>query len=403
MEITGDLMKKCFPRLTPTQRDVFRPLLNLAMARFKINTEKRISMFFAQMCQESRSLQVWVENLNYSASRLCEIFPRNFPNLQTAIPYAGQPQKIANKVYANRLGNGNESSGDGWRYRGHSPIQATGKDMFAALDKAIGAEFGVSFVKNPDLLLQPKYGFLASAWIFAIEKGCNSLADVDDVRRCTKRINGGYHGLAERETFYDRFLRFLPDGFKLDSYDVLMARYGHEQLLPTESDEVEAVQQLKLKAELQDTEIETIPNQIEDLQNQDAVETAITSEMSDTNSEVKSTGVATSDSNDSTPTETKTIPDTEPVGFKAKLMKIFASITTGTFSLAMLKEWLQISISPETLALLKVILPIILLLGGLALIVWYVSEKVTNWKLTKLQAEINSDKSRHDIQIKGQK
>lgn len=99
------------------------------------------------------------------------------------------------------------------------------------------------------------------------------------------------------------------------------------------------------------------------------------------------------------PTETKSIPNPEPVGFRAKITKIFTAITGGTFSLAMLKEWLQIQISPETLAILKVLLPIILALGGLALIVWYVSEKVTNWKLVKLQAEINSDKSRHDISI----
>jgi hypothetical protein len=98
-------------------------------------------------------------------------------------------------------------------------------------------------------------------------------------------------------------------------------------------------------------------------------------------------------------TETKIIANPEPVGFRAKITKIFTAITGGTFSLAMLKEWLQIQISPETLAILKVLLPIILLVGGLALIVWYVSEKVTNWKLVKLQAEINSDKSRHDIEV----
>jgi hypothetical protein len=143
------------------------------------------------------------------------------------------------------------------------------------------------------------------------------------------------------------------------------------------------------------------PNQVE---HQVAVsDTAITSEMSDNNEEVESIGSIISDDNISTiQTETKTIPDTEPVGFKAKLMKIVASITGGTFSLAMLKEWLQVPISSETLALLKLILPTLLVLGGLALIVWYVAEKVTNWKLTKLQAEINSDKSRHDIKFEEQ-
>jgi D-alanyl-D-alanine carboxypeptidase len=98
-------------------------------------------------------------------------------------------------------------------------------------------------------------------------------------------------------------------------------------------------------------------------------------------------------------TETKVIPNPEPVGFRAKVGKLFGAITGGTFSLAMLKEWLQISISPETLAMLKLLLPIILVIFGAAVLVWFVSEKITNWKLTKLQAEINSDKSRHDIVI----
>ena len=98
-------------------------------------------------------------------------------------------------------------------------------------------------------------------------------------------------------------------------------------------------------------------------------------------------------------TETKVIPNPEPVGFRAKVGKLFGAITGGTFSLAMLKEWLQISISPETLAVLKLLLPIILVVFSVAVLLWFVSEKVTNWKLTKLQAEINSDKSRHDIVI----
>lgn len=99
------------------------------------------------------------------------------------------------------------------------------------------------------------------------------------------------------------------------------------------------------------------------------------------------------------PTETKVIPNPEPVGFKAKITKIFTAITGGTFSLAMLKEWLQIQISPETLALLKLILPTLLVLAGVAVLFWFVAEKMTNWKITKLTADINSDKSRHDIEV----
>jgi len=99
------------------------------------------------------------------------------------------------------------------------------------------------------------------------------------------------------------------------------------------------------------------------------------------------------------PTETKIIPNPEPVGFKAKITKLFATLTGGTFSLAVAKEWLQITISPETLQLLKYILPTLLVLGALSLIIWYIAEKLTNWKLVQLQAEINSDKTKHDIEV----
>lgn len=99
------------------------------------------------------------------------------------------------------------------------------------------------------------------------------------------------------------------------------------------------------------------------------------------------------------PTELKSIPTPEPVGFKAKITKLFTALTGGTFSLAILKEWTQIQISPETVQLLKYILPTILVLGVVALIVWYLAEKVTNWKLVQLQSQINSDKTRHDIEV----
>lgn len=99
------------------------------------------------------------------------------------------------------------------------------------------------------------------------------------------------------------------------------------------------------------------------------------------------------------PTETKVIPNPEPVGFRAKIAKLFAGLTGGTLSLATIKEATQITISPETLQLLKYILPTLLVLFAVSLIVWYIAEKVTNWKLVQLQAEINSDKSKHDIEV----
>lgn len=214
-ELTSAQLKAVMPLLPAAKRELFLPYLNAAMAEFNINTEKRIAMFLAQVAQESLQLSKWIENLNYSARRLTEVWDKRFPNLQAALPYAHNPCALANKVYNGRMGN-RVGTEDGFVFRGRCPIQATGREMYAEATAGVGARYGVDFVKNPDLLLQPKYGFLVAAWIFAVEKDCLALADRGDVRTCTLRINGGLHGLAERTDYYQHALRVLPDDFKLN-------------------------------------------------------------------------------------------------------------------------------------------------------------------------------------------
>jgi putative chitinase len=173
----------------------YRTLLN----REGINTPLRLAHFFAQIDHESR-LEPISENLNYSAEGLMKVFKDYFPTLQMAKIYARKPERIANKVYAGRIGNGSESSGDGWKYRGRGFIQLTGKDNYMELSTATG----INFVDNPDKLLNEADAMVAAIWYWK-SRGLNRFADVDDIRSVTLRINGGYNGLSDRKRLLEKY------------------------------------------------------------------------------------------------------------------------------------------------------------------------------------------------------
>lgn len=177
----------------------WQPHLVRAMTRFGITTGKRAAHFLAQLGHESRGLSRVEENLNYSAARLLEVFDRYFTR-ETAAAYAHQPERIANRVYAHRNGNGDARSGDGWRYRGRSPIQLTGKGNYAQIGDAIGQPL----VEQPALALELPIGADLSAAYWQVH-GLSSLADTDDVLAVSRRINLGTvktarvpNGLADR-------------------------------------------------------------------------------------------------------------------------------------------------------------------------------------------------------------
>jgi putative chitinase len=182
--------------------DVF-PSLTEAMKKFQINTALRVSHFVSQCMHESGNFKFVSENLNYSAQGLRGTFPKYFPDDATANAYARQPEKIANKVYASRMGNGDFISGDGWGFRGRGYLQCTGRNTYIALSTSIGEDL----TKNPDLLATPKYASLSACWFFS-KNGLNAVADkgaTDDVvKQITKIINGGYTNLADRiSKFHD--------------------------------------------------------------------------------------------------------------------------------------------------------------------------------------------------------
>lgn len=162
------------------------------MQRFGITTAARAAAFIAQLGHESAGLSRIEENLNYNAGRLLEVFPSHFTP-GTAADYARQPERIANRVYANRMGNGNESSGDGWRFRGRGLIQITGRDNYVW----IGSMLDLPLAEQPQLLLDLDLA-AASAAAYWRGRGLNALADAGDIVGITRRINGGRHGLADR-------------------------------------------------------------------------------------------------------------------------------------------------------------------------------------------------------------
>ena len=168
--------------------------LNAAFAKYDISTPARQASFIGQCSHESGNFRILEENLHYSATALMRVWPSRFPNLEVANQFAGNAEKIANKVYAGRMGNGDEESGDGWKYHGRGLIQLTGKDNYANC----GSSLSVDLLGNPDMLLDPKYAALSAGWFWG-KKGLNSLADSQDYDTMTKRINGGLLGLDDRK------------------------------------------------------------------------------------------------------------------------------------------------------------------------------------------------------------
>ena len=170
--------------------------LELVMDRYEINTPLRLCHFLAQVLHESACLQRRVENLNYSEQGLLATFPKYFTPEQ-AKAYARKPEMIANRVYANRMGNGPESSGDGWRYRGRGFIQITGKDNYQSASN----DLGIDFVEAPEFMEQCP--MIVSGWYWDKRK-LNLLADQDDIATITRRVNGGLNGFNDRKYYFEK-------------------------------------------------------------------------------------------------------------------------------------------------------------------------------------------------------
>jgi len=174
-------------------------LLNTILPDFEINTLPRVAGFLAQCGHESNNFTILHENLNYSAERLHEVFPRHFPTLAAAEPYNRQPERIANKIYGGRMGNGNESSGDGYKFRGRGILQITGRDNYKACSLYL---FGDERLLDDPSYLETKEGAVRSACWFWNTHRLNNLADEGNIKEMTQKINGGSLGLDDRKARY---------------------------------------------------------------------------------------------------------------------------------------------------------------------------------------------------------
>lgn len=173
------------------------------MDKFQINTPLRLCHFLAQCGHESGNFKAVNENLNYGAKGLRGIFPKYFPTDALAAEYERKPEKIANKIYGGRMGNGPEASGEGYKFRGRGYIQLTGKDNYSAFDKVVAEDI----TTNPDLVAT-KYPLLSAAWFWNSRK-LNEIADKGatdaEVTAITKKVNGGTIGLDDRIKHFKEF------------------------------------------------------------------------------------------------------------------------------------------------------------------------------------------------------
>lgn len=172
-----------------------------AWERFGVTTPVSQAKFMGQIVQESAGLTCLLENLNYSAKRLCQVWPKRFPTLKDALPYANNPQALANKVYGGRMGNTKE--GDGWRYRGRGLKQLTGFDNY----KAEGEALGLDLIGDPDQVAKPDIAFLTALSYF--QRHIGKAAETASVETITVAVNGGVNGLHEREVATERALEIL--------------------------------------------------------------------------------------------------------------------------------------------------------------------------------------------------
>ena len=178
--------------------------LNETFQRFGIITPAQQASFIGQCGHECGNFKVLEENLNYRAETLMKLWKSRFPTLEIANEYARNPKKIANKVYASRMGNRDESSGDGFRFRGRGCIQLTGHANYFHAGKACREDF----VMKPDLVATPKYAAMTAGWFWNTHK-LNQYADARDYVTMTKKINGGTIGLADRQKHIAHALEVL--------------------------------------------------------------------------------------------------------------------------------------------------------------------------------------------------
>lgn len=211
--ITYEIFTTLFPKNKTPEAWVGE--LNEQLSKYDIDTPQRVAAFLGICGHETGGFTIVQENLNYSAQGLANTWPKRYATNSQVKPYtpnaiaqmiARNPQAIANSTYANRMGNGDATSGDGWRFRGRGVIQTTGRTNYQIASQQIFGDNRV--MEDPDILTQPKYA-IASGCIFWQNSNLNDLADRGDIAKITQIVNGGMNGFDERLSLYQKALALL--------------------------------------------------------------------------------------------------------------------------------------------------------------------------------------------------
>ena len=201
---TEDAVKQLIPKVKNFD-EWYNNLLNI-LPEYDIDTPERVAAFMAQCGHESAGFTVMQENLNYGAKGLRSLFAKYFPTDALALQYERQPERIANRIYANRMGNGPEESGDGWKFRGRGIIQITGKNNYTKCTQQLFENN--TLIDNPDWLCDVEFAIHSACWFWSATR-LNELADNRDLKTMTKRINGGFIGLEDRIKHYEHAVHIL--------------------------------------------------------------------------------------------------------------------------------------------------------------------------------------------------
>ena len=204
-------------RVRPETAALYAPHLDAA-ARDWCVADYALPMWLAQLAHESALFERMVESLNYTkAAKIRRTWPRRFANISVAVAFVRKPERLANFVYANRLGNGDAASGDGWKYRGRGLIQVTGKDNY----RDAGESLGLPLLEEPELLEEPVHAADAAGWFWK-SHGLNRFAS--NINSCTRAINGGMNGLPDRMRLYE-----LASAAALPAVGAEVLAFGAEQ------------------------------------------------------------------------------------------------------------------------------------------------------------------------------
>ena len=207
--LTETQLRQILPLLPLAKLQQYLPHLNAAMQTYGINTLLRTAAFIAQTAHESAQYNRMLESMNYTkAAGIRATWPSRFPTEASALPYVSNEAKLGNFVYANRMGNGDTASGDGFKYRGRGVIQLTGRDGYRSASEVVGQDLEA----NPELARNPEIAFPVAGNYWK-SRGLNELADVSDFTAITPRINNGQKGAAERVAFFELAQRVLATGF----------------------------------------------------------------------------------------------------------------------------------------------------------------------------------------------